>query len=839
EHLSGQLPEFMVPTAFVHLEQLPLTPNGKLDRKALPQPEDPSGIGSGYEAPLGEVEQTLAAIWAEVLQVQQVGRHDDFFELGGHSLLAVSVMERMRQAGLAADVRKLFTTPTIAALAASLQDHQDSGLVQVPPNGIPAGCESITPEMLPLVRLTQAHIERIVQAVPGGAANVQDIYPLAPLQEGILFHHMIARRGDAYLMPALFGFDSRERLHDYLRALQAVVERNDVLRTAVLWEDLPEPVQVVWRRAELMVEEVTIEEGDVATQLRERFDPKQHRLALDRAPMMQVVVAQDKARGRWVMLLLMHHLAVDHTTLEVVRQEIEATMQGRALPAPQPYRNFVAQAKLGVTREDHEAFFREMLKDVEETTTPFGLLEVQGESGEVAQARRGLDASLSRRIRECARGLGVNVAAVCHLAWAQVLARVSGRDDVVFGTVLFGRMQGGAGADRAVGLFINTLPVRMRVGGTGVERSVRETHEMLARLMRHEHASLALAQRCSGVPAPAPLFSALFNYRHSAPPEASGGASSGIEFLGAQERTNYPLLISVDDLGVALAIDVQVQTPIEPQRVCAYMERALEQLVQALESAPQQALNTLDVMPSSEREQVLDGWNATQVPYPSGVCLHELFEAQVQRTPQAVALVHGQEQLSYGELNERANRLAHRLIDECGVGPGVLVGLCVERGTAMVAAMLAVLKAGGAYVPLDPAYPAQRLAWMLQDSAAAVVLTQSPLSERLAGEARQLVLLDQEDSTVRPGSNPASRATAQDLAYVIYTSGSTGQPKGVAIEHRNTVNFVQWAKTQFASQELQRTLLSTSLNFDLAVYECFVPLSVGACVQVVDNALAL
>jgi amino acid adenylation domain-containing protein len=834
EHLARQLPEHMVPAAYVHLPQLPLTPNGKLDRQALPQPEY---VAIGYEAPLGQTEQALAAIWAEALQLEQVGRHDNFFELGGHSLLAVSVMERMRQAGLSADVRRLFSTPTIAALAASLHDT-NSDLVQVPPNGIPPHCDAITPDMLPLVQLSHAHIQRIVQAVPGGAPNVQDIYPLAPLQEGILFHHLMARQGDTYVMPALFSFDSRERLQDYLRALQTVVDRNDVLRTAVLWEDLPEPVQVVWRRAELAVEEVTIEDGNVAAQLRERFDPKHHRLPLGKAPLMQAAVAQDKSLGRWVLLLLTHHLAVDHTTLEVVRQEIEATMQGQALPAPQPYRNFVAQARLGVSRQEHEAFFRQMLHDVEETTTPFGLLEVPGETGEVQEAQHELDASLSRRIRECARSLGVNVAAVCHLAWAQVLARVSGRDDVVFGTVLFGRLQG-AGVDRAVGLFINTLPLRMRVDDTGVQRAVRDTHELLTQLMRHEHASLALAQRCSGVPAPAPLFSALFNYRHSAPQVSSADASDGIEFLGAQERTNYPLLLSVDDLGVGLGLSVQVCPPIDPQRVCAYMERALQQLVQALESAPEQALSSLDVMPASEREQVLVGWNATQVAYPPDTCLHELFEAQVQRTPDALALVQGECRLSYRELNERANRLAHRLIDECDVDRGALVGLCLERGAAMVTAMLAVLKAGGAYVPLDPAYPAQRLAWMLHDSAAGVVLTQSHLQGPLAGPARQLVLLDQDQGTAHPPGNPARRATPQDLAYVIYTSGSTGQPKGVAIEHRNTVNFVQWARQAFSAQELARTLMSTSLNFDLAVYECFVPLSVGGCVQLVDNALAL
>ena len=217
------------------------------------------------------------------------------------------------------------------------------------------------------------------------------------------------------------------------------------------------------------------------------------------------------------MLLLFHHLAIDHTTLEVMQQEIQALLLGQAgqLPAPLPFRNFVAQARLGVSREEHEAFFKKMLGDVDEPTAPFGLTDVQGDGSGIEEARQPVDPLLARRLRERARALGVSAASVCHLAWAQVLARVSGRDDVVFGTVLFGRMQGGEGAERVLGLFINTLPVRIRIGDETVQDTVRETHTQLAQLLRHEHAPLALAQRCSAVAAPTPLFSALLNYRHS------------------------------------------------------------------------------------------------------------------------------------------------------------------------------------------------------------------------------------------------------------------------------------------------------------------------------------
>src|SRR5262249_23839316 len=229
EQLGSKLPDYMVPGMVVELKELPLTANGKLDRRALPKPEN--DVSLGYETPVGEIETMLGQLWAEVLHVDQVGRHDNFFKLGGHSLLTVRLLERMRQVGLQTDVRTLFVTPTLAELAAEVD--KQSQLVEVPPNRIPLHCGAIKPEMLPLVELRPEEIEGIVRGVPGGAPNVQDIYPLAPLQEGILFEHLLRTEGDAYVSSLLLGFDSPKRLEEYVDALQMVIKRHDILRTAV------------------------------------------------------------------------------------------------------------------------------------------------------------------------------------------------------------------------------------------------------------------------------------------------------------------------------------------------------------------------------------------------------------------------------------------------------------------------------------------------------------------------------------------------------------------------------------------------------------------------------
>ncbi|MBS9440045.1 amino acid adenylation domain-containing protein, partial [Photorhabdus noenieputensis] len=306
DHLSAILPDYMVPTAFVRLDAFPLTPNGKLDRRALPTPDNEALARQVYVAPQGETEMALATIWRELLGIEQISRYDSFFALGGHSLLAVRMIGRLRHLGLTLTARDLFQSPVLSDLAQTLGQHQ---AVTVPPNVIMPATTALTPAMLPLIDLTQADIDCIVGQVPGGVANIQDIYALSPLQDGILFHHLLENEGDPYLLISQMAFADRARLDRYLAAIQRVVDRHDILRTAFLWQGLSIPAQVVWRQAALSVTELTLNpaDGPVRDQLTRRFDPRQHRIDLREAPLLRFVVAQE-TDGRWILLQLLHHL---------------------------------------------------------------------------------------------------------------------------------------------------------------------------------------------------------------------------------------------------------------------------------------------------------------------------------------------------------------------------------------------------------------------------------------------------------------------------------------------------------------------------------------------------
>ncbi|AMO47207.1 Phenylalanine racemase [Enterobacter sp. FY-07] len=833
--LSQTLAEYMLPAAWVTVAAFPLTANGKLDRRALPVPDSASVVTQGYEAPEGETERELAAVWCDLLGLERVGRHDNFFELGGHSLMMVSLLERLRRSGRVLDIRRAFAAPVLAGMArcVTAQDETDG---DVPPSRIPAHCRAVTPAMLPLVTLSQAETDAVVATVSGGAANVQDIYPLSPLQEGILFHHLLEEEGDAYLLYSLLAFDSAARRTAFLGAFQQVIDRHDILRTAVCREGLSAPVQVVWRHATLPVTEF-VPQGEAAlpAQLRAHMDPRRRRIDLRRAPLFRAETAYDAAQQQWLLALSFHHLVCDHVTMGLICTEIAHILAGNgaALPAPQPYRNFIART-LRVPAAEHEAWFRAQLADVDTPTAPFGILNTRESGAETGEARLTTDTALTAAVVTQARRLGVSPGVLFHTALARVLAQLCGRDDVVFGTVLAGRLHaGGAGTP---GMFINTLPLRLSLAGEGVRDAVLNTRSALAALLEHEQAPLSLALRCSGVPHPLPLFSTLLNYRHS-PGEGGPEGLAGMTLLASEERTSYPVTFSVDETGAGFTLTAQTAAGIAPQRMAGYLLTAVSGLVSALESEPQRPLTDIPVLPADERRVLLEAFSGTRRDYPQASLIHRLFEAQVRRTPEAVAVVCEGASLSYDALNRRANRLAHRLM-ALGVRPDARVAVCMARSAETVVALLGILKAGGAYLPLDPASPAGRLERMLADAEPVALVSVSGQGVP-PGCAVPQVWLDTlaADGEAETECNPSPEGlTSRHLAYVIYTSGSTGQPKGVMVEHRSVINLHSALKSRLGLPQPCRVTMNASIVFDASV-QCWLQLLSGHTLIIVPEAV--
>ncbi|MDX7988952.1 amino acid adenylation domain-containing protein, partial [Xenorhabdus sp. 12] len=865
EQLARHLAEYMLPSAFVILDVFPLTPNGKLDRQAFPDPEFSSVIAREYAPPVGEVETALVQTWQDLLGLEQISRHDHFFELGGHSLMIVSLIERLHHLGWRLDVRSVFAAPVLSELAKTIAGSQDSTQAfAVPPNLIPADCTAITPDMLPLVSLTQSEINAIVETIPGGASNVQDIYPLAPLQEGIIFHHLLQSQGDDYLLQSLLAFDTSDRLDSFLTALQQIIDRHDILRTSAYWQELAQPVQVVWRHAPLLVNTFApASPEDVLSQLRAYTDPRQRRINLAHAPLLAAHIAHDPVQNEWLLSLSFHHLVCDHLTLELIFAEIAQALQGNAkiLPAARPYRDFIAQT-LSVPASAHEDYFRARLSDVDEPTAPFGILKGNNETGAINETRQPLNPMLAKAIRSQARRLGVSPSVLFHIAWAQVLAQTSGGDDVVFGTVLLGRLQGIMGANQILGMFINTLPIRISLARHNVYEVVQATYRNLTELLEHEQAPLSLAQRCSGVAQPMPLFSALLNYRHSHVGEAGAADKvwAGMRILAAEERTNYPMTLSVDDLGTDFHLMTQTIAEIDSVRVLNYLITAISGLVDALNHAPQQSILQIPILPAAEQQQLLVDFNATQADFSPDVLVHQLFEAEVARHPADIAIMCKDQSLSYDELNRRANRLAHHLI-ALGVQPDDRVAMCVERSLDMAVGLLGILKAGAAYVPLDPAYPDERLTYMIEDSAPTVLLAQKAVllnkgaeggifafSESsdpgaisislVSRESIPIVMLDDQEmvnwAALSDSEPEIPDLAAHHLAYVVYTSGSTGQPKGVMSSHRALCNRLLWFVRDIATSPLTGAL-KTSISFVDSLTETLGVLLTGGKLVVFDN----
>ncbi|HSU17612.1 amino acid adenylation domain-containing protein [Longimicrobium sp.] len=688
--------------------------------------------------------------------------------------------------------------------------------------------------------------------------NVEDLYPLSPLQQGMLFHTLYSPGSGAYLEQISMRLRGAVDTDAFRRAWQAVVDRHPVLRTGFVWEGVPQPLQVVFRQAELPFTHQDWRALPPAGQER-RFAAEMEMerargFDLARAPLVRVRLyrtADDEHR----FVLASHHMLLDGWSLPLVLGEFGALYHGFvrgakvALPARRPFRDYIAWLR-GQDAGAAEAFWRARLAGFA-SPTPLPLDRAPHRAGAPAEAhaqeQAHLPPELASALDSVARHLRVTASGVMQCAWAAVLAAYAGERDVVFGATVSGRPAELPGVEEMVGMFINTVPVRIRLPRAGsVGDWIQAAHREQAEARLYEHAPLAEVRTWSPVPAESGLFETLLVYENY-PLDALGGGAEGADDGAFEiveghspERTNYPLSLvaapSPESFRVTATYDPGRLDAESVRAVLGGLRNVLERIAEDA-SRPIADLTPLDAAEARRITRDLDG----DVPEnPRGDTVHALFEAAAARTPDAVALAHGGERIAYAELNARANRLARRL-RALGVTAETPVGVCLARTPDLVAALLAVLKAGGAYIPLDPAYPSDRLGWMLGDAGAPLVIAQRGTAAAIAGTAARVLLLDDEREAIGRESedDPEPVTTAGNLAWILYTSGSTGRPKGVQIEHRSAAAFLHWMRKWVPEEEMGGILFSTSISFDVSVAEIFFALAWGGRAVMVENALSL
>ena len=671
--------------------------------------------------------------------------------------------------------------------------------------------------------------------------NVESIYPLSPMQQGMLFHTLYAPESGNYFQQISCTLSGDFNPDIFQQAWQRVVDRHSILRTLFLWEGRKQPLQVVRKSISLpwIIQDWRSQSpGEQQTQLEQflQTDRKQG-FQLNRAPLVRFALIQI-AETAYYFVWSYHHLLMDAWCKPLILNEVltlyRAFSQGKdlKLPPPLPYRDYIAWLQ----KQDFaqaEAFWRQSLQGfTQPTQLPIGntLDNSLTDRGEQGGQQIQFSVLLSEALRTFAQQHRLTLNTLVQGGWALLLSCYSGETDVLFGATVSGRSPNLIGSESIVGMLINTLPVRVQVSEEAdLLPWLQEIQSQQIEREQYAYTPLVDIQKWSETPRGRPLFESFLVFENNPVDQSlqQRNYNINISYLSGFERTNYPLNVVVAP-EQQLRVHIYYDSKQFKGETIERMLRHLENLLAAIVDNPQQRLSEISLLSAAERHQFIVEWNNTQAKYPNSKCIHQLFEEQVERTPDAIAAVFEEKQLSYQELNAQANQVAHYL-QGLGVRPEVLVGLCVERSLEMIVGLLGILKVGGAYVPLDPSYPQERLQFMLADAQAPVLLTQERLLEALPESEVQVVCLDRDwpEIAQAPAENFQSGVTAENLAYVIYTSGSTGNPKGVMIEHQSLSNFITGAISEYEITQRDRVLQFASISFDVAAEEIYPCLTSG------------
>ncbi len=815
DFLKRKLPEYMVPAAVVMLEAIPLTPNGKVDRKALPVPD--LQIGSDYVPPSTPTQVAVAEIWAEVLQVERVGIDDNFFDLGGNSLLATQVVSRSRaQFSLDLPLRQLFASPTVAELSEWIDT---SDRVELPQS------TAIVP------------IDRT------------ESLPLSFAQARLWFFSQLESESAAYNMPEPLRLIGELNVGAMERAIAEIIRRHEGLRTSFeLVDDAPvQKITTVKFTLSPPIDLQSLSESAQSQRLKELALTEARRpFELSQAPLFRVTLIRLADRSH-VLLLTMHHIISDGWSMNILVRELAALYQSYCANQPSTL------PELPIQYADFASWQREWLRDgvldrqlaywKQQLSGAPSLLElptdrprpaIQTFNGKTASLE--IDRELTQQLKSIGQKSGATLYMTLLAAFSTLLYRYSGQEDLVIGSPIANRNH--REVESLIGFFVNTLVMRTQFGGdpTFVELLDRvrdntldaQEHQDLPfeKLVEELHPERSLSYT--------PLFQVMFVLQNPAVNLVLPDLTI-TPFVVEDVNAKFDLTLSVTETEAGLRAEFIYNTDLFDADRIDRLTGHFQTLLSGIVTTPQERVAQLPLLTGVELEQLLYEWNDTETEYPQDKCIHELFVAQVERTPDAIAVVFETQRLTYRELNDRANQLAQYL-QTLGVKPEVMVGICVERSVEMIVGLLGILKAGGAYVPLDPAYPQDRIGYMLEDSQVSVLLTQQRLKADLPAHP-QVICLDTDWSKIanQPATELNSGVQADNLAYVIYTSGSTGKPKGVLVQHQGLCNLALAQIQVFDVHADSRVLQFASFSFDASISEVVMTLCVGASLHLAQR----
>jgi amino acid adenylation domain-containing protein len=820
--LKTKLPEYMVPHAFISLEAMPLTPNGKVDRRALPDigSERPE-LEEAYVAPRTDHEEVLAAIWAQVLGVEEVGVNDNFFALGGDSIRSVRVVSLAKERGLNCTVQQLFEHQTVQALARILTTSEAE------------------------VSLSELQTEpfSLISADERGRLpeDVVDAYPLTKLQAGMLYHMELTHDAPVYHNVSSWHLRAHYDREALQEAVQRVVVRHPILRTSFDLVSFSEPLQLVHRTAYLAcgAEDLRHLSETEQRQVIDAYmkDESHNRFDLANPPLLRLY-AHRRTDDTFQFTLTEFHPIFDGwsltSTLTEIFENYFAIVENQPLPEAPPtavtFRDYVMLERKTLESAEAKRYWDEKLQDATPLELPrWRELNLNPGERRFTQESYRLTADVTEGLKRLARLAAVPLKNVLMAAHLKALSVINGQQDIVTGMSYHGRPEDRDG-DQVRGLFINTVPFRLKLGGGNWVELVKQTFEAERELMPFKRYPLATMQKTWGRKA---LLETSFNFVHFHSVKnlfQSGKLQMASGDLGL-ESTSFTLDVAfilrptTFELNLVLGRD---RLAICDEQIDAIRECFMRTLAE-MAADPLAQHRSRCLIATEDQRRIIEEWNDTATDFPVDKTIHQIFETQAAQTPERVALTFAAAHLTYRELNERANRLAHYLRAQ-GIGPESRVGILLERSPEMVISLLATLKAGAAYVPLDPAYPKDRLAFMLADAQVPLLLTQRSLSAMLPAHSARTVCLDEEQEIISRESaeNPVCRVSGENLAYVIYTSGSTGKPKGAMNTHRAILNRLLWMQDAYGLNETDSVLQKTPFSFDVSVWEFFWPLMTGA-----------